>query len=192
MNFWSNIKSTGVASIAALSLVTGAHAFAKSELPPGSKLIPLAEISNDRDQSISFLNLVVNKQDRVAGVFLITKVPGKDTKGGSFRTVSKINYSLSKIESKEGVVLGQGQGVKAILLQGRINSPAGRGNLKIEYLSNGLLMRYNHCNVDLRRLHFDDWRLINAYNGKPIKRINVKTWFLGISTLQHVCPVNLS
>ena len=101
-------------------------------------------------------------------------------------------YWLPKIESTEGVVLGQGQGVKAILLRGTIDSAAGRGALVVKYLKNGLFMTYHECKLSLRRMDTHDWQLINAYDGKPIKQIEIKTWMLGISTLKNVCPAPIA
>ncbi|HKK13165.1 MAG TPA: hypothetical protein VKA14_00750, partial [Gammaproteobacteria bacterium] len=97
-------------------------------------------------------------------------------------------YSLDAIETGDGVVLGQGSGVKAILLRGRIDSRAGQGTLVIKYLTNGLLMTYNECRLGLKKTDSGSWNLINAYTGAPIKRIRIKTWTLGISTLENVCP----
>lgn len=154
----------------------------------GVKTIELATITNDRDTSLNILNLVVNKKSQVLGLLLVTKVPAKENGQKKYRVTKKIDYPVKKIESKNGIVLGQGQGVKAILMNGKINSDRGSGQLKIKYLSNGLLMHYNSCNIKLQKQTNDSWALVNAYNGKVIKNINVKTWFLGISTLQNVCP----
>ncbi len=97
-------------------------------------------------------------------------------------------YWLDRIESRDGVVLGQGQGVKAILLRGTIESQAGQGSLVISYLTNGIFRHYAECRIDLKRVSLQQWQLVNAYDGRPIEQIKVKTWTLGISTLANVCP----
>ena len=157
---------------------------AMDPVPQGTTAVPLAGITNDRDTSVSYLKLMVNHQSSVSGIYVETKANSKTDQKATSRTV----YPLSRIESSKGVVLGQGQGVKAIFLRGKINSSQGRGQLVIKYLTNGVFMNYSECKVGLRRIRPDDWTLVNAYNGQPIKRIKVKTWLLGISTLANVCP----
>lgn len=177
-----------------LSIVLGALLSATTftgvrALPPNVHVVPLAGITNDRDASVSYLKLMVSQRDAVRGIYVETRVPGKpaDT-SDSGEGISDGAFWLKDIESGDGVVLGKGQGVKAILLRGTIDSRAGKGHLTIKYLTNGLLMRYSQCKVGLKRSGADKWELVNAYDGKRITDIKVKTWWLGISTLQNVCP----
>lgn len=156
--------------------------------PEGVTVLPLAGITNDRDTSVSHLNLLVDGQAAVRGIYMETDVPGKLAGTQSGKPVDAHVYSLQNIESPEGVVLGQGSGVKAILLRGTIDSRAGHGSLVVRYLTNGLLMSYHECKLDLQKMDSSDWRLINAYDGRPVTQIKVKTWMLGISTLKNVCP----
>lgn len=162
-------------------------------LPPNVEMVQLAGITNDRDTSVSYLNLVLNQSNGVRGIYVQTRVPGgRDAGHDSGRGIKDGAFSLKKIESRKGVVLGQGQGVKAILLRGNIDSQAGTGSLVIKYLTNGLLMSYSQCKIGLRRAGHRKWELVNAYNGRQIHNIKVKTWWLGISTLQNVCPGSAS
>jgi hypothetical protein len=153
-------------------------------LPVGMTAVPLAGIVNDRDTSISYLRLMLNARAAVRGVYVETDIDA----GNDRKVASKNVYWLEGIESREGIVLGGGQGVKAILLQGDIDSEGGRGSLVIKYLTNGLFMNYAECRVLLRRVSSHDWKLVNAYNGRLINRVEVRTWLLGISTLANVCP----
>lgn len=176
--------------LAFVLLISGSVAFAGTEpLPAGMKMIRLAAITNDRDTSVSYLNLMVNQHEAVSGIFVQTKVPETNQPHAADRVISQSVYWLKNIESNQGVVLGQGKGHKAILLQGDINSRDGRGSLVIKYLNNGVFGSYKQCRVALQRVSPFNWGLINAYNDQPVKRIEVKTWLLGISTLTHVCPI---
>jgi hypothetical protein len=155
-------------------------------LPIGMTAVPLAAITNDRDSSVSNMGLMLDAQNTVRGIYLKTRANKHTAPAKSTGRV----YWLSRIESPKGVVLGQGKGVKAILLQGNIEPHGGHGSLVIKYLTNGLFRHYAQCRVDLRRLGPDNWQLVNAYDGAPIQHIQVKTWALGISNLVNVCPAH--
>ncbi|MGH8183389.1 MAG: hypothetical protein ACREPH_07000 [Rhodanobacteraceae bacterium] len=180
------MKSVCLALTLVFALLAGAVASASTlPLPAGITTVPLAIVTNDRDTSISRLELMVGAEASVRGIYMET-----DASAGSDPAKAKSEvYPLAGIESADGVVLGQGQGVKAIYLRGTIASQAGLGTLTIRYLSNGVFRHYSECRIDLKRLGPHDWQLVNAYDGQPIKQIRVKTWALGISTLGNVCPV---
>lgn len=169
-------------------LVSMAAPAGMRQLPADITMLPLAGITNDRDTSVSHLELMVDSHSTVRGIYMETEVPGKPADAPGTGPEHAHVYWLRSIESPEGVVLGQGNGVKAILLRGTIDSRAGHGSLVVKYLVNGLLMSYRECKLGLRKRHARDWRLFNAYDGRPITRIEVKTWMLGISTLKNVCP----
>ncbi len=165
-------------------LIAGTVAAAITEsLPADVTTVPLAIVTNDRDASVSHLQLMLTDGGAVSGIYLDTSAKA----GTAPLPTSRRVYPLAGIESAEGVVLGQGQGVKAIYLKGRIASAAGEGSLVIRYLKNGVFRSWGECQLDLQR-QGSDWRLINAYDGQPISQIKVETWALGISTLANVCP----
>lgn len=154
-------------------------------LPTSVTTVPLAVVTNDRDASVSRLELMVDAASAVSGIYMET-----DASANADPAQAKAQlYPLAGIESAEGVVLGQGQGVKAIYLHGTIASTAGTGSLVIRYLANGVFRHWSECRIDLKRVAPRDWQLVNAYDGRPIRQIEVKTWALGISTLGNVCPV---
>lgn len=153
-------------------------------LPSGMTAVPLATISNDRDTSISKINLILGSQSMVRGIYMQTK-PSAHSQASPAQDAI---YWIGGIESDHGVVLGQGQGVEAILLRGDIESKDGRGSLVISYLNNGIFGSYHECKVDLQRLAPRQWQLVNSYNNQPVSHIKVQTWALGISTLTNVCP----
>jgi hypothetical protein len=173
-----------LASILAFMLLTGGIASAATlPLPAGTTAVPLAVITNDRDTSVSRMALMVS-DSTVSGIAMQTSAnAGSDPAEATSQV-----YPLAGIESQDGVVLGQGQGVKAIFLRGDIASQDGHGSLTIRYLTNGVFRHWAECRVDLQKLGPHHWQLVNAYDGRPIERIEVKTWALGISTLANVCP----
>ncbi|APZ42471.1 hypothetical protein [Acidihalobacter ferrooxydans] len=173
-------RTAAAVVVTTLALSGGVAHAVEHTLPKDITSVPLASISNDRDKSISYLNLMLGPQYNVRGIFVRTKL--------DHHIVSTDVYPLHKIETKKGIVLGHGQGVEAILLRGKINSTDGYGSLIIKYINNGLFHTYKQCKIDLTRTAPTKWQLINAYNGDAVTHIAVKTWLLGISTLTHVCP----
>ncbi|HET7930959.1 MAG TPA: hypothetical protein VFL63_06190 [Rhodanobacteraceae bacterium] len=179
------MKLLALASVLAAALFAGGAASAATlPLPAGTTAVPLAVITNDRDTSVSRMNLMVSDQSTVSGIYMETSANAESDPSDAKAQL----YPLAGIESHEGVVLGQGQGVKAIFLRGEIASAEGHGSLTIRYLTNGLFRHWAECRIDLQKLGPHHWQLVNAYDGRPIERIEVKTWALGISTLANVCP----
>lgn len=183
------MKLRSLVSTVALMLLGGIAASATAAtLPSGMTAVPLATVTNDRDASVSHLDLMVDGQSDVRGIYMQTSANANANPAAASGKI----YPLSNIESSDGVVLGQGQGVKAVFLQGTIASRAGHGSLTIKYLTNGVFRHWSECKIGLKRVAPHDWQLINAYNGQPIQNIEVKTWALGISTLANVCPTTNS
>lgn len=171
--------------ITAFALLAGSIACASAaQLPVGVTAVPLASITNDRDSSISDIKLMLTDQGTVRGIYLETRASVNSDPAQASGQL----YSLVAIESADGVVLGQGQGVKAIYLKGAIPPRGDHGYLVIRYLTNGIFRHYDECRIGLQRTGPHDWQLVNAYNGRPIKHIEVQTWALGISTIANVCP----
>jgi len=172
-----------------LGVVLSTTAFANVDsLPANVDVVPLAGITNDRDSNVSYLKLMLSEGDAVRGIYLQTHAHPSQASGDGGAGANGGAYSLAEIESEKGVVLRAAQGRKVILLRGNIDSQAGKGSLVITYLTNGLSMSYGQCKVGLRKSGARHWKLVNAYNGKDITDIEIKTWWLGISTLGNVCP----
>lgn len=179
------MKLALLSSALGVALLAAAPAFASpTALPAGMSAVPLAAITNDRDASVSNIDLMVDAQSNVRGIYLATRANKQaspaDAKGQVFW--------LPQIEKGDGVVLGKGGGVKAILLSGTIQPTGGHGALVIKYVTNGIFRHYSECQVNLQRVGPDHWQMVNAYDGQPVSHIEVKTWALGISTLTNVCP----
>lgn len=177
-----NLARTLAAVLLAAFAGTAAEA-ASPSLPAGMTAVPLAVITNDRDSSVSKLELMLDDQAFVHGIYMETS-DGGDGPGAASGQV----YWINGIESRNGVVVGQGQGVEAIFLRGMLRPQGDHGLLVIRYLTNGLFKRYDECSVRLQRRAPYDWQLVNAYDGQPIKLIQVRTWAFGISTIANVCP----
>jgi hypothetical protein len=166
-----------------LSIISIASASAAA-LPAGVTALQLASISNDRDSSISDIKLMVNHAGNVRGIYLETRASADSDPVQAKAQV----YLLAGLESRDGVVLGQGQGVKAIFLKGDIPPQGDHGSLVIRYLANGIFRHFKECRIGLERLGPGNWQLVNAYDGRLITHIEVQTWALGISTISNVCP----
>jgi hypothetical protein len=165
-------------------LMAGAVApLAAIPLPAGMTTVPLVAITNDRDTSISEIEVMLGPRKLIRGLYIETYENKNEPDESQGQVIP-----LSDIESAEGAVVGQGQGVKAILLRGKIEPLQGNGALVVKYLTNGISRRYDECEVGLRRVGPDQWRLVNAYNRGRVEHIHVKTWALGISRLENVCP----
>lgn len=179
------MKPLRFAAFLAAALCAGTAGMAGATSPPvGFTTVPLAVVTNDRDATVSRLQLMLGPADGVRGIYLDTSAAaGEAALADSGRV-----YPLAAIETGKGVVLGQGQGVKAIYLRGTIGSTDGHGTLVIRYLTNGVFRHFAECSIDLQRVAPDRWQLINAYDGRPIEQMQVRTWALGISTIANVCP----
>lgn len=181
------MKRFSLSLIAAFAVLIGSMASASvDQLPGGITAVPLASITNDRDASVSDIKLMVNLQGTVRGIYLETRASAASDPS----TAKAQIYPLAGIESHDGVVLGQGQGVKAIYLKGDIPPQGDHGSLVIRYLANGVFRHYKECRIGLQRLGPEDWQLVNAYDGHTITHIEVQTWALGISTIGNVCPAH--
>lgn len=152
-------------------------------LPPGLSAQFMLNIANDRDSNLSKLSVAFDKNHLLAGLYT-EKVER------SFFTVleSETKYfPLRDIEDKEGAVLFESQGRKVLILQGQLNRSSQEGKFRINYLANGLSMRYESCDFNLRKKD-DTWLVTNAATGKKVNEIKIITWSLGVTTLQGICP----
>ena len=96
------------------------------------------------------------------------------------------DFSIDDV--KAGAVLDGDATHEAIVLRGSIDSTLGNASLLITYLSNGLFGRHRDCRVGLVRDPGGRWHIVNAYDRQRVDHLVVKTWALGISTVQGICP----
>lgn len=142
----------------------------------------LVTVSNDRNSDVQKLSVALNGST-VAGMSFETDHADAPADYG--------NFTLAQIEAANGVVLYSEDGHNAILLQGTVDSAAGKGSLRVSFLANGLTNNYKACNANLTRDTAGQWHLVNAYTNQNVVSINVKTWTLGISTVEGLCPAGM-
>lgn len=153
-------------------------------LPPDARLQEVARITNTRDSSVSTLSVAVGPRDQVLGVYSVYEM--NDGTGDVIRDL----MPLSEIESSEGSVLHEENGMKIFILQGSVDATHGTAHLQIRYMTNGITRSYDSCRLNASRSTQGTWSLVNAYNGKVVTEARAKAWTLGIRTIENVCPSN--
>jgi hypothetical protein len=139
-------------------------------------LQPLAFITNDRNaESQNLVALLVMGQ--VVGLRFDT-ISGKHP--------HQAYFSLHEME--RGAVLAGDATHKALVLHGGLDSTAGNIDLDITYLANGLLGKHKDCRADMARDEEGRWHLLNVYDRKPVDHLVLRTWRLGITTIEGICP----
>jgi len=157
------------------------------EVPLDTALQKMVTLSTDRDNDKYYLHLMQDSRSQApSGMFVqpdknnARKNPKEKLKGRAFR--------LADIESAAGAPVFEADGRKVLILQGLIDRTTHEGRLQLKYLANGLSMRYESCDVLLRRNGNDFW-VQNAYTGEKVTNVKVTTYFLGVITLEGICPV---
>lgn len=154
------------------------------EVPPGVTLERLAAMTSDRDKNIHYLNLMIDDKNLIAGLFNESDPKNKpsddDARGEHV-------FWLRDIESEEGVVLAVAKGRKALILRGLLDRETQEGRFTIKYLANGLTMRYESCDFELKRKE-NGWFVKNVYTGAEVTSVHIETKMLGIATLKGICP----
>lgn len=146
-------------------------------IPPGMTTSPLVNISNDRDATIQVLGLLLGGDEKITGMFSADSKSPKDGKA----------FLLSVIEGKEGAVLYEASGRKAIILSGKLDRATQQGRFTLKYLANGLSMRYESCDFVLDRSG-SNWLVKNAYTGGLVREARITSWSMGITTIEGICP----
>jgi len=151
--------------------------------PEDVEIQPLGVIRNDRDASVSYLDLMIgvgNPSD-VRGIYI------ENHKHNEQNEITTVTHLLNEIQSHDGAALDD-SGHRAIVLNGEVNGVQGAGNLQLKFIYNGLINWHSKCDVKIRKSESGFWEMVNAYTGQIIDEIQIKTWKLGISTIGNVCP----
>lgn len=155
-------------------------------LPSGSvradSLQQLATIENDRNADVHTLSLDMADPWHLKAIHVVT------THGDAARQTSR-SFSIEDVASPAGAVLDGDSAHKAIILQGRIDGAGGSGMLVVRYIKNGLFGGYGQCQVALLR-NDGHWRLYNAYTRQVVTNLTIRTWSLGIRTIEGICPAS--
>lgn len=155
----------------------------QNDVPPGITLQRLSTLTSDRDKNINFLNLMLDQNMLVAGLFNEAHPDNKPGEGEGANV-----FWLRDIESRDGVVLAEGRGRKALILKGLLDRETQEGRFSITYLANGLSMRYESCEFDLKRQpNGGAWYVRNIYTGATVTQIHVETHALGIKPIKAIC-----
>jgi hypothetical protein len=141
---------------------------------------PLASITNDRNADLQNLGVLL-VLGRVVGLRFDT-INGKHPHQSYF--------SLDEMTS--GAVLDGDGKHKAIVLRGSIDSTAGKADLVVTYLANGLSGRQKDCPARMVRDESGQWHIVNIYDQKWVDHLVVRTRALGIATIQGICPARSS
>lgn len=156
-------------------------------VPPGMSIKKMITLTSDRDAEVHFLHIMQDTRSAVpTGMFV--------EKRKTFLFDDEIDpnaqgkaFLLDDIEKPAGVTVFEARGRKVLLLQGNLNRTNYEGRLRLKYLTNGLSMSYETCDVLLRNTKGQFWAQ-NAYTGEKITTVKVITHFLGVDTLEGLCP----
>jgi hypothetical protein len=178
-----HVNALGVAMIVGVVLSSAAYcAQVESALPPNTRLQDVAKITNSRDASVAVLSVAIGPKDEILGVYSVYEM--NDGTGDVIRDL----MPLSEIQSPQGSVLHEENGMKIFILQGTVDADRGTARLQIRYMTNGITRSYDSCRLNATRSAQGTWNLINAYTGKIVTEAHAKTWALGIRTIENVCP----
>ena len=169
-----------------MSLFQGPSKFA--HVPPGMSLQKMITLTTDRDSGVYFLHLMQDTRSlHPTGIFVEQRRTFLRYDGEPDANPQGTAFLLADIEKPAGVPLFEAQGRKVLILQGALDRETQEGRLHLKYLVNGLSMTYETCDVVLRKSKNEFWAQ-NAYTGAKISAVKVITSFLGVVTLEGICP----
>jgi hypothetical protein len=137
---------------------------------------PIASITNDRNADLQSLGVLL-QAGQVVGLRF-------DTLNG--KNPHKSDFSIE--DMKAGAVLDGDAKHKAVVLRGSIDSTAGNADLIVTFLSNGLIGKHKVCRADIVRDGRGQWHIVDIYHHKRVDHLVIRTWRLGISTIEGICP----
>jgi len=190
-------RITALAAIAALALVGfAAIGEAISSIMPGQQecahstdtVKQLAVIENPSDDSFQCLGVSL-QGDTIKAIRLETHSSASSPDAA--RVVVE-EFPPAVVESNRGAVLDGVPGHDAIIIQGKLSTPATKKELLTSYLYNGFTGEYRSCQIALDRAPDVGWRLINRFD-QTISHIVVRTRQMpligdfGIESLDGAC-----
>ena len=143
----------------------------------GDSFQQLASITNDRNPSIDRLFVAVDPYGMIQGIRFMP--------GGSNVPA---DFTDAQMSSKNGANLEQDTHRPIILYAEFDTQTPDRMDWVVDYLSNGLLGNYKSCRAAVVRDTQGQWHLFNVYKNVQVNQLQIKTWMLGISTIQGICP----
>ncbi len=152
-------------------------------LPPNLSLQKVITLTTDRDSSVYFLHVMFEKSMAPVGMFVQPIKPPRILEAA----IEGTPFWLADIEKNQGVVLFKAQGRDILFMQGALDRGTREGRFHLRFLTNGLSMTYDTCDFVLRSNGNNYW-VQNAYSGAKVTQLKVLTSFLGVDTLQGICP----
>ncbi len=168
---------------------------ALAPVPPGMGLQKMITLTTDRDADTYLLHLMQDARSlQPTGMFVeLKKAQFSAQDDGTQDPVTNPEgkaFLLADIEKPAGVPLFEAQGRKVLLLQGALDRDTSEGRLHLKYLTNGLSMTYDTCDVILRKTGTEFW-VQNAYTGSKVTSVKVVTSMFGVVTLDGICAKKL-
>ena len=148
---------------------------AVAKVPSGLEALQLVVITNDQDSKKTYLSVLVDKDNNVAGLY---SAGGEGTPDA---------FYVKDIEKKEGVPLVKRGRHTLITLNGRLDRKTQQGKFTARYLVNGLTGYREPCEFEIRRKD-GKYAVRNVYTKKSVSKVHVTTSSLGIKELQGLCP----
>jgi hypothetical protein len=155
------------------------------EAPPsGYTMQRLTTLTSDRDKNINYLNILIDANGILGGLYNESDPNNKPGEGDD----NTDTFWLRDIESAEGVVLASGRGRKALILKGKLDRETQEGRFTLKYLANGLTMRYENCDFELKRQpNAGPWYVKNIHTGATVTSIHIETHALGLKHIKSIC-----
>lgn len=171
-------RAAAVLSLVSLASLPCLAARAGSEVGEQAMI----QLSSDRNGDVDVLSALTDPNSVAKGLSVSVVSGGQ--------VVKKDIFSIEQIASASGAVIATENGLAAVILQGQID-PASGGQARIRYLTNALSQTYAECKTAVRRSKDGHWNVINASTGQIVTHAHVKTWTLGISAIEGLCPGRL-
>lgn len=148
-------------------------------LPPGSTISRLLAVTSDRDSEIHLLGVIQDQARLPIGLFLGSNRSSSPTDGISFR--------IEDVAAPGGIALFRSGDKVVVYVEGSLDEARVQGRLQLRYLTNGLFMTYKTCEFYIRSRGREYW-MENAYTGARVTQARILTSFLGVDTIQGICP----
>lgn len=121
----------------------------------------LVKATNDEDNEICDLYLVLDEQNDISKIRIHKTVEGETTGDKSY-----------DLDSEEGLVISQQKGRDIVSMYSSNFSNHNGGDLTLKYLYNGITNNYNQAHLELFR-DGDDWNLV--MNGKVVSHLHFES-----------------
>ena len=140
----------------------------------------LARVTSDRDGNVSRLVAIVDSAGQIQSIRF-------DTKHQDTQATTSVSFSMKQIASRDGVVLTESSGYKAIILKGNVDSKKGVGKITVNFLTDAFQSTYESCRAGIQRSDDGKWTLVNVSSRKPVQELYVQSHMTGITTIRGIC-----